>query len=230
MMNKQCVILKLTGNLFLPEHSSTLRSAVQQMAVMAKSVNLGVVVGGGNLFRGNEQSGERGISETTGHMIGMLATVMNGAFLHDLFVQADVPSVLMSGLQCPQIGAEPTQDAFREAFALNKIIIFAGGTGIPFVTTDTNALIRALQVDAYEVWKATSVDGIYTADPKKDSAATKLAVVSYQTAREQRLAFIDPVACALAEQHTLPVRVFSIFEHNVLIRLLHNEPVGSLLT
>lgn len=230
MERTQCVILKLTGKLFLPEHSVTLRSTIEQLKLLAPNMSIGIVVGGGNIFRGDEQSAGRGISSTAGHTIGMLATMMNGVLLHDMLEQVALPSVIMSGLICPQVGIEPTHDAFKEAFAAGKVIIFAGGTGLPFVTTDTNALIRALQVDAYEVWKATSVDGIYTADPKIDSTATKLAVVSYQTAREQHLEFIDPVACTLAERHTIPVRVFSIFEDQALISLAQNKPVGSLLT
>jgi len=230
MERMECVILKLTGKLFLPEQSATLRATIEQLKQLTPMLNIGIVVGGGNIFRGDEQSAGRGISSTAGHTIGMLATMMNGVLLHDLLEQAGIPSVIMSGLTCPQVGIEPTHDAFKEAFTAGKIIIFAGGTGLPFVTTDTNALIRALQIDAYEVWKATSVDGIYTADPKTDPAATKLAVVSYATAREQRLGFIDPVACTLAEQHTIPVRVFSIFEEHALIDLAHNKPIGSILT
>jgi uridylate kinase len=230
MKRTQSVILKLTGKIFLPEYNATLRSIIEQLKHLVPTMNVGIVVGGGNIFRGNEQSADRGISSTAGHTIGMLATMINGVLLHDLLEQAGIPSIIMSGLSCPHVGVEPTHDAFQDAFALGKIIIFAGGTGLPFVTTDTNALVRALQIDAYEVWKATSVDGIYTADPITDPSATKLAVVSYQTAREQRLGFIDPVACTLAEQHTLPVRVFSIFEQNALVRLAHNEPIGSLLT
>jgi len=230
MKRTQSVILKLTGNLFLPEHSATLRSTIEQLKYLMQTMNVGIVVGGGNIFRGDEQSVGRGLSSTAGHTIGMLATMMNGVLLHDLLEQATIPSIIMSGLSCPHVGVEPTHDAFKEAFAAGKIIIFAGGTGLPFVTTDTNALVRALQIDAYEVWKATSVDGIYTADPKTDATATKLAVVSYATAREQQLGFIDPVACILAEKHTIPVRVFSIFENNALVRLAQNEPIGSLLT
>lgn len=230
MERTQCVILKLTGKIFLPEHSAALRSTIDQLKHLSTKMSLGVVVGGGNIFRGDEQSVGRGISSTAGHTIGMLATMMNGVLLHDLLEQAAIPSVVMSGLSCPHVGSEPTHDAFKDAFATGKIIIFAGGTGLPFVTTDTNALIRALQLDAYEVWKATSVDGIYTEDPQLNPHATKLPVVSYATAREQHLGFIDPVACTLAEQHTLPVRVFSIFEHNALIRLAQNENIGSLLT
>lgn len=230
MERTQSVILKLTGKLFLPEHSATLRTTIEQLKHLTAKFNIGIVVGGGNIFRGDEQSVGRGISSTAGHTIGMLATMMNGVLLHDLLEQAGIPSIIMNGLSCPQVGTEPTHDAFKEAFALGKIIIFAGGTGLPFVTTDTNALIRALQIDAYEVWKATSVDGIYTSDPHLDSTATKLAVVSYATAHEQHLSFIDPVACTLAERHTIPVRVFSIFEENTLVRLAQNESVGSLLT
>lgn len=230
MKRTQSVILKLTGSLFLPEHSAILHATIEQLKYLASTMNVGIVVGGGNIFRGNEQSGSRGISSTAGHTIGMLATMMNSVLLHDLLEQADIPSVIMSGLVCPQVGVEPTHDAFQEAFAAGIIIIFAGGTGLPFVTTDTNALVRALQIDAYEVWKATSVDGIYTADPKTDPTATKLAVVSYAIAREQHLKFIDPVACTLAEQHTIPVRVFSIFEEHALVDLAHNKTIGSLLT
>lgn len=230
MQSTKCVLLKLTGNLFLPEHRTALHSIISQLGKIRHSRRLGIVVGGGNIFRGHENSTDYGISTTAGHTVGMLATMINGVFLQDLFERAAIPSVIVTGMPCPQVGELATHQAFVQAHNNGSIIIFAGGTGLPYVTTDTNAMIRALQLDAYEVWKATSVDGIYTEDPKKSTTATKLPVVSYQTAREQKLGFIDPVACTLAEQHTIPVRVFSAFEENVLIRIANNESIGSLLT
>jgi len=230
MEQKKCVILKVTGKLFSAEQSKTLNDIIRQLSLIYRSMCIGIVPGGGNIFRGDEQSSLRGIRSAAGHTMGMLSTMINGVMLHDLLDQANIPSCIMTGLDCPSIGTQPRYDSCKEAFDKEKIIIFAGGTGLPFVTTDTNALIRALQIGAYQVWKATSIDGIYTDDPLKNHLAKKLTTVSYEEAKNLQLAFIDPVARVLAEKHSIPVRMFSIFEPNALVRLAENEPVGSILT
>lgn len=155
---------------------------------------------------------------------------MNGLILKDSFTRANVPSTLFSALVCPQVAAPLCQQAINNAFEQDHVVIFSGGTGTPFFTTDTNAVIRAAQVDAQEVWKATNVDGIYTADPARDRNAQMVKNISYEQAYDESLAIMDRTAYALASKHRICIRIFNIFASNALLNIAQDKQFASTIS
>jgi len=226
-------LLKLTGKAFLDKSntlcSKLIKSLAQQISKLKKTCQFGIVVGGGNILRGEEQGLQMGLTPAFGHQAGMLATMINGLILQDIFQQEDVKTSLLSALFCPQICPIISQQNILEALNNETVIIFAGGTGVPFFTTDTNAVARCLQMGAKEVWKATGADGVYTADPKKDPDATLLKKVKYFDAIDKKLGIIDTTAIALAEKHKVKIRVFNIFSEDALLKASEDEGFGSLI-
>jgi uridylate kinase len=132
-------------------------------------------------------------------------------------------------LYCPEVAQSISKQTIDESLRSGNCIIFAGGTGNPYFTTDTNAILRALEIGATQVWKGTSVDGVYTADPRIDPSAKKLNTVTYQQALENNLAIMDTTAFTLARDNGLTVRVFDIFEHNALVRAAQDPHVGTII-
>jgi uridylate kinase len=222
------ILLKLTGTVFGNSKTSqcdvaVVRHLVDQIKQLIPQYQFGIVIGGGNLFRGNIQGKMLGLSSWAAHTTGMLATLMNGVMLADLFAQAEIPATLVSALDCPGIAAAINQQTIREALKTSACIIFAGGTGNPYFTTDTNAVLRCLQMGASELWKGTDVDGVYDEDPRKNPNATLLNNVSYDYVLCKRLGIMDSSAFTLASDHRLTIKIFNIFESNALIKVIH-EP------
>ncbi len=230
-MERKKILVKLTGNLL--EHTaqgvdtSSLKSIALQIKKLSTSISFGIVVGGGNIFRGSLQSKHSGISEQTGHLVGMIATMMNGLIVQDVFEQAGIETTLFTAVPCDPVGILPSPQALNKAFKQQKCLIFVGGTGNPYFSTDTTAVIRALQMEATELWKGTKVDGIYSEDPLKNPHAQLLKRVRYKEALDENLTIMDSAAYALAEVHSLPLRIFNIFIENALIEAAHNKEFGS---
>ena len=204
-MSKKRILLKLTGEIFLDEEKKSLssdgvNSLIDQMRQLRDSYQWGIVIGGGNFFRGNQHGKALGIRSSVGHQIGMLGTMMNGLMLKDLLEQKELAAELLCAMPSPEIGKPISQQSINGSLKEDKILIFTGGTGNPYFTTDTTAILRALQINADEVWKGTSVDGIYDADPRTHPDAKKLDHVTFRQAIEQRLGVMDLTAYALAEQ------------------------------
>lgn len=211
------VIVKLSGEaLSGPEpsgiHPATLaRFAADLVAARARGVSLGVVVGGGNILRGAEAAAE-GADRVTADLMGMLATIMNALAIESAIERAGAPARAMSALAVPQVCATYERREARRHLAENRIVVLAGGTGNPFFTTDTTAVLRAAELDCEAVLKATNVDGVYSADPKKDPSAVRYDRLSFTEALDRRLGVMDQTAFALARDRRIPIIVFSIQE------------------
>ncbi len=219
------VIVKLSGEaLSGPEgfgiHQPTLdRYAADIVAARQLGVTIGVVVGGGNVLRGVEFAAE-GVSRPTGDAMGMLATVMNALVLEAAIERIGVSTRTMSALAMPQVCETYERQRALRHLDDNRVVIFAGGTGNPFFTTDTTAVLRAAEMSCDAVLKATNVDGVYTADPKKDPTATRYERLSHQEAFTRELKVMDATAFALARENRMPIMVFSILEPGAIKSVL----------
>lgn len=232
MDSKKRILLKLTGNVLLTNNGTTLsvdviNAVAQQIKTLEKTHQFGVVIGGGNFFRGALEGEKLQLAPAVGHQIGMLATLMNGLIIQDVFEKQRLNSTLVSSLTCPSTSPTISQQAVDNALRSKHVLIFAGGTGAPFFTTDTNAVVRALQIGANEVWKATNVDGVYDADPHTHPEAQFIKEISYTNALIKGLSVMDAAAFALASEHKLVIRVFNIFEKNALIQAAKQPLFGS---
>jgi uridylate kinase len=233
--NYRRVIVKLSGEaLSGPEkfgiHQPTIdRFAADLVAAHDLGIDLGVVVGGGNVLRGAKVS-EDGMSRPTADAMGMLATVMNALVLVAAIERAGTSARAMSALIMPQVCETYERQSALRHLEENRIIVFAGGTGNPYFTTDTTAILRAAEMECEAVLKATDVDGVYTADPKKDPNATRYQHLDHQEALDRRLKIMDATAFALAQENRMPIIVFSIREQgaieNVLCGKGHFTTVG----
>ncbi len=226
------LIIKLSGELFRPPATTGLTNTVAltvlaQIKQLQKQYQINIVLGGGNFFRGSRDGKALHLTPTTAHAAGMLATMMNGLMMHDMCKQASLESVLLSATEIPGSIEGVSQVRIDAARARDAIIIFAGGTGNPFFSTDTAAVLRALQVGASEIWKATNVDGVYSADPATDKQATRLPSVTYADAIARQLKIVDRTALCLAQEHALTLRVFNLFSPDALLEAAHNNNFGS---
>lgn len=201
----------------------------QVAALSAQGTEIAIVVGGGNLFRGAASVGQ-GIHRATADQMGMLATMMNGLALRDTLQSLGVDVVIFSGLSVD--GVLPAFDAFaaRNALTQGKVVLLPGGTGSPYFTTDTAAALRAVELSCDVVLKATKVDGIYTADPKKDASATRYITLTYAEALAKNLAVMDTTAFVLCQEQSMPIRVFDMFSEGALAAIVRGEAVGTLVT
>jgi uridylate kinase len=228
------ILLKLSGEALMGEGSfgisrETIAAIVGEIAAVQKQgVEIGVVIGGGNIFRGLAP-GAAGMDRATADYMGMLATVMNALALQDAMRQAGLASRVQSALNIEQVIEPYIRGKAIRYLEEGKVVIFAAGTGNPFFTTDTAAALRASEVGAEIVLKATKVDGVYTSDPKKDPAAKRYSRVSFDEAMQRHLKVMDATALALCRDQRLPVNVFSIFRPGALGRVVAGEDEGTLV-
>jgi uridylate kinase len=222
------VVVKLSGEaLSGPEpfgiHPATVDGfAADLVAARALGVTLGVVVGGGNVLRGVE-SAAQGVSRPTADAMGMLATVMNALVLEAALERAGAPARTMSALAMPQVCETYERQRALRHLDDGRVVVFAGGTGNPFFTTDTTAVLRAAEIDAQAVLKATNVDGVYSADPKKDPTATRYERLTHREAIDRDLKVMDATAFALARENRIPIIVFSIRERGAIEAVLRGK-------
>ena len=222
------VVLKLSGEALSGTepfgiHQPTIdQYAADLVAARALGVTLGVVVGGGNVLRGVEVA-KHGVSRPTGDAMGMLATVMNALVLEAAIERAGVPARAMSALAMPQVCETYERQRALRHLEEGRVVIFAGGTGNPFFTTDTTAVLRAAEIGADAVFKATNVDGVYSADPKKDPKATRYEKLSHDEALNRGLKVMDATAFALARENRMPIIVFSIRERGAIEAVLRGK-------
>lgn len=233
-MARKRILLKLTGKIFGRSPSSATStvavSLIEQIKQLASTHQFGIVIGGGNLFRGSKEGKELSLTKETAHHVGMIATIMNGMMFQDLCEQHDVPTTLFSAISCPQVAQIMNQHHIMQAVSAGDTIIFSGGTGSPFFTTDTNAVVRSLQMKANELWKGTNIDGIYTADPAIDPNAHLMKKVSYTEAITKQLGIMDITAYCLAQEHHQKTRVLDIFAPNALLNAARDNTIGSTLS
>ncbi|HKF13470.1 MAG TPA: UMP kinase [Xanthobacteraceae bacterium] len=222
------VVVKVSGEALMgPDsfgiHQPTLeRIAADLIASQRLGVAIAVVVGGGNIFRGVNVS-EKGIARATGDMMGMLATVMNALALEGAIEKGGLAARTMSALTMPEVCEPYERRRALHHLERGRMVLLAGGTGNPFFTTDTTAVLRAAEIGAEAVLKATDVDGVYSADPKKDQNAKRYDRLSHQEAIERNLKVMDTTAFALARENRMPIIVFSIREKEAIAAVLRGK-------
>ncbi len=191
-------------------------------------VQVGLVIGGGNIIRGAQTAGQ-GLERVTGDYMGMLATVLNALAMQDALEHQGRPVRVMSALKINQVCEDYIRRRAIRHLEKGRVVIFAAGTGNPFFTTDTAASLRAVEIGADLLIKATKVDGVYTADPVKDPSARLYERLTFDEALDQRLNVMDATALVLCRDHKMPLRVMNVFESGAVMRLVMGENVGSLI-
>jgi uridylate kinase len=228
------VLLKLSGEALMGDEPYGIdRATIERMAaeiaeVVEMGVELAIVIGGGNIFRG-VAGGAAGMDRATADYMGMLATVMNSLALQDALRQRGVAARVQSAMKIEQVVEPYIRPKALRYLEEGKVVIFAGGTGNPFFTTDTAAALRGAEIDAEIILKATKVDGVYTADPVKDKSATRYREISFDEAISRNLKVMDAAAFALCRDQKLPVKVFSIFKPGALTRVVCGADEGTLV-
>ncbi len=228
------ILLKLSGEALMGGDSFGInRETVDRMVAEVKEVSelgvqIGIVIGGGNIFRGVSQ-GAAGMDRATADYMGMLATVMNALALQDAMRHAGLASRALSALNIEQVIEPYIRGKAIRYLEEGKIVIFAAGTGNPFFTTDTAAALRGSEMGAEIVLKATKVDGVYTADPKRDPSAKRYGRISFDEAISRNLKVMDATALTLCRDQKLPISVFSIFNKGALQRVVVGEDEGTLV-
>jgi uridylate kinase len=229
------LLVKLSGEALMGQYDFGIDAEViaglanELKALQQSGVELGIVIGGGNIFRGAGLAAA-GLDRVTGDHMGMLATVMNALALKDGLQKKGLKVTVMSGLAMPQVCESYTQRDAREKIGQGEIVIFAAGTGNPYFTTDTGASLRAIEIQADLMIKATKVDGIYDMDPVKNPEAQKYDHISYNDAIDQRLAVMDITAMVLCHENDLDMAVCNISEPNALLALARGENLGTRVT
>lgn len=231
----QRVLLKLSGEALMGTdpygiNRATIERIVEEVAAITRiGVQVGVVIGGGNIFRG-VALGAEGMDRATADYMGMLATVMNALALQDAMRRVDVVSRVQSALNLEQVAEPYIRGKALRYLEEGKVVIFAAGTGNPFFTTDTAAALRGMEMSAQVVLKGTKVDGIYTADPHKDPHATRYDRLTFDEAIVNNLKVMDATALTLCRDQNLPICVFSIFKPGALKRVVMGEAEGTFVT
>ncbi len=228
------ILLKLSGEALMGDDAYGINREVvagivtDVVDVTRLGVEVGVVIGGGNIFRGMAGAAS-GMDRATADYMGMLATVMNAMALADAFRAAGVNARVQSALRIDQVVEPYIRGKAIRYLEEGRVVIFGAGTGNPFFTTDTAAALRGSEIGADIVLKATKVDGIYTADPKKDPSATRFHKISFDEAISRNLAVMDATALALCRDQRLPINVFSLFKSGALKRVVMGEDEGTLV-
>ncbi len=230
----QRILLKLSGEALMSEAGGSIDpEIVQRLAQEVKDlcdagIQVGLVIGGGNILRGGEKASE-GLNRVTGDQMGMLATVINALAMQDALEFLGQPVRVMTALKINQVCEDYIRRRAVRHLEKGRVTIFAAGTGNPFFTTDTAASLRAIEIDAQLMIKATKVKGVYSADPNKNPEAVFYSRLTYDEAIDQRLNVMDTTALVLCRDNNLPMRVMNIFEPGAVMRLMRGEDIGSLI-
>lgn len=233
-MPYQRILLKLSGEALMGQDRHGIDPAVIQRlaaeihAVASRGVQLGVVIGGGNIVRGAGLASQ-GMNRVTGDHMGMLATIINSLALQDAIEKAGSPCRVMSALRINQVCEPYISGRAIRHLEKGRVVVFAAGTGNPFFTTDSAASLRAIEIGADLMLKATKVDGVYSADPVTDPDAILYDHITFDEALERKLGVMDATALVLCSEHNLPIRVFNIFEPGQLARIVEGQDIGTLV-
>src|SRR5215467_2631922 len=228
------VLLKLSGEALMGDDSfginrDTIEAMVRDIGEVVKlGVELAIVIGGGNIFRG-VALGASGMDRATADYMGMMATIMNAMALQDAMRRAGIEARVQSALNIEQVVEPYIRPKAMRYLEEGKVVIFAAGTGNPFFTTDTAAALRGAEMGAQIVLKATRVDGVYTADPKRDPGATRYSKLTFDEALSRKLQIMDATAFALCRDQKLPIKVFDIMKPGALRRIVLGEDEGTLV-
>lgn len=228
------ILLKLSGEALIGEGKSGIdlkilnRLASEIGELSGTGVQVGLVIGGGNILRGAEKASE-GMDRVTSDHMGMLATVINGLAMQDALENLGRSVRVMSALQINQVCEDYIRRRAVRHLEKGRVVIFAAGTGNPFFTTDSAASLRAIEINADVLIKATKVDGVYSADPVRVPNATFYSRLTYDQALDQRLDVMDATALVLCRDHNMPLRVMNMFQPGAIMRLMRGERIGSLI-
>jgi uridylate kinase len=228
------VLLKLSGEVLGGPSRTTLdldftRGILGQIkAVTEKGISVGVVVGGGNILRGGEAV-KHGLGRVSADSIGMLGTIVNGIAIRDIARTIDLEVRVMSSIPTGSFAETYCADGAIAHLEAGRVVVFVGGTGNPFFTTDTAAALRAAEIGADVILKATKVDGVYSADPVRDPGAERFQRISLEEAMARNLGFMDRSALCLCNEANLPVVVFNIFEKDSIMRVVAGEKIGTIV-
>jgi len=231
----QRIILKLSGEALLGKEDYGIdpeiihRIAAEIGEVTKLGIQVAVVIGGGNIFRGAGLA-ESGIDRVTGDHMGMLATVMNSLALQDALESIPVDARVMSAVSAHDVCEDYIRRRAIRHLEKGRVVICAGGTGNPFFTTDTAAALRAIEIGADIVLKATKVDGVYSSDPARDQSAVRFDQLGYDRVIESKLGVMDANAIVLCRDQGMPIRVFNVFEEGNLVRIMKGEAIGTLVS
>lgn len=228
------ILLKLSGESLMGEKKygideQRLSDYAMQIAEMAKAgVQIGIVIGGGNIFRGLSGA-NKGFDRIKGDQMGMLATVINSLALSSALSSIGIKNRVLTAVRMEPIGEFFSRDKAVELLENGYVVIFSAGTGNPFFTTDTGASLRAIEIEADVMLKGTRVDGIYTADPEKDASATKFAEITFDEIYNKGLKVMDLTATTMCKENNLPIIVFDMDTVGNLRRVLNGEAIGTLV-
>jgi uridylate kinase len=233
-MQYKRILLKLSGEALMGDgeygiDSKVLSSyAAEIHAVAQEGIELAIVIGGGNIYRGIQSEGA-GFDRIQGDHMGMLATIINGMALQSALESIDIETRLLTAIRMEQV-AEPyiRRKAMRH-LQKGRVVIFGGGTGNPYFTTDTAATLRAIEIEADVILKGTRVDGIYTADPEKDASATKYDTITFDEVFQKKLSIMDLTAFTLCQENNLPIKVFNMNIEGNLVKICKGENIGTLV-
>lgn len=234
-MKYRRILLKLSGEALMGEQKGGIDPAVVEMiadqikAIRELGVEVAIVIGAGNIFRG-VAGATKGMDRVTADHMGMLATMINALALQDGMERRGIQTRVMSGIEMPKVAENYIRRRAMRHLEKGRAIVFGAGTGNPYFSTDTAAALRGSEIDAEVVMKATNVDGIYTADPKKDPTATKFDRISFQEVLEKGLKVMDAAAIALCMDQKLPILVFDMNKPGNLLAAVKGEVVGTLVS
>ena len=231
----QRILIKLSGEALLgntqygidPEMLQRIALEIKELSELG--IEIALVIGGGNIFRG-EGLARSGMDRVTGDHMGMLATVINALAMQDSLESVGITARVMSAIRINEVCEDYIRRRAIRHLEKGRVTIFAAGTGNPFFTTDSAASLRAIEIGADLLLKATKVDGVYSADPKKDPTATKFDVLSYDYAINQKLGVMDATALVMCRDNDLDLRVFDLNDPGALKRLILGEEIGTLIT
>ncbi|KAA1247477.1 UMP kinase [Aquimarina sp. RZ0] len=226
------ILLKLSGEALMGDRQYGIdpkrlaEYADEIKKITNKGVQVAIVIGGGNIFRG-VSGASKGMDRVQGDHMGMLATVINGLALQSALEDAEIPTRLQSAIKINEV-AEPfiRRRALRH-LEKGRVVIFGGGTGNPYFTTDSAAVLRAIEINADVILKGTRVDGIYTADPEKDSQATKFDFITFDDVLSKGLKVMDTTAFTLSQENELPIIVFDMNKEGNLLKVVSGESIGT---
>ena len=228
------ILLKLSGESLAGENKQGIDTerlnqyAEQVKAVAQKGVQIGIVIGGGNIFRGLSGA-QRGFDRVKGDQMGMLATVINALALQSALEAIGQPVRVLTSIRMEPIGDFYSPAKAQRLLDKGNVVILAGGTGAPYFTTDTGSSLRALEIKAEVMLKGTRVDGIYTADPEKDPTATKFTEITYDEVIRRGLKVMDLTATVMCKENGMPIYVFNMDQVGNLAKVIEGEPIGTLV-
>ena len=228
------ILLKLSGESLMGSKSygidpDKVKEFIEEiLPLYEKGIEIGLVIGGGNIFRGLSEAGKQ-MDRTQGDFMGMLATVINAMALQSVMIKNGIPAEILSGIKIEKIANEVNPLKAKKLLKEKKIVIFAGGTGNPFFTTDTGAVLRALEINADAILKGTRVDGIYDKDPEKFSDAIKYHKLTFDEALQKELKIMDTTAFALSKENKLPIIVFDMNTKGNLLKIIEGNNIGTIV-